>query len=55
MVDYATQAARAEWMTADAWDLDDAMHGTGKWAQNAAILELGSNERYCNLTVWFYT
>jgi hypothetical protein len=29
MADYVAQVARAGWMGADAWDLDDAMHGNG--------------------------
>ncbi len=29
MADYVVQVARAGWMGADAWDLDDAMHGNG--------------------------
>jgi len=33
MADYVIQVARAGWLGADAWDLDDAMHGNGKGGQ----------------------
>ena len=55
MSDYVVQIARAGWMGADAWDLDDAMHSNGHGGQKIWGFWDSSSAEGMKPRPWFYT
>lgn len=55
MADYVAQVARAGWMGADAWDLDDAMHGNGRGGFKIWGFWDSSTSEGMTIRPWFYT
>ena len=55
MADYVAQIARAGWMGADAWDLDDAMHTNGKGGLKLWGFWDSTSEDGMAIRPWFYT
>lgn len=55
MADYVAQVARAGWMGADAWDLDDAMHGDGHGKLKIWGFWNSSPSSPMTIRPWFYT
>jgi hypothetical protein len=55
MSDYVAQIARAGWMGADAWDLDDAMHGDGHGMLKLWGFWNSSPGASMAIRPWFYT
>jgi hypothetical protein len=54
MADYVAQVARAGWMGANAWDLDDAMHGNGRGGLKVWGFWDSSPGSDMNVRPWFY-
>jgi hypothetical protein len=54
MADYVAQVARAGWMGADAWDLDDAMHGNGHGGLKVWGFWDSSSGSGMHVRPWFY-
>jgi hypothetical protein len=55
MADYVAQVARAGWMGADAWDLDDAMHSSREGSLKVWGFWNSSAPEEMSVRPWFYT
>lgn len=55
MADYVAQVAQAGWMGADAWDLDDAMHGNRQGGLKLWGFWDSSDKGDMSVRPWFYT